>query len=105
MGIVAVKKPRFGGLENLYIPNIGRELIPDPGVVHTFKKNLCLKILALHLFGIIVGESDDLKEIVSVPRKFTLSCNEIKDKPYKPLNSRILSLSLRRSSGLGVEFF
>ena len=38
LGIVVDKKPRFEGLQNLFIPNNGRELIP--GVVHTVKKCL-----------------------------------------------------------------
>ena len=62
LGIVVVKTPRFEGLENLNIPNIGRE--PIPGVVYTVNKNVCLKILVFHLYGKIAGESDDLKGVL-----------------------------------------
>ena len=58
---VVVKKLRFETLTNLHIPNISRDIIP--GVIHTRLKNVCLKILVLHLFGIIVGETEDLREM------------------------------------------
>ena len=49
---------------DLNTPNISKEIIP--GVAHAVEK-VCMKILVLHLFRIIVGESEDLKEMGSVP--------------------------------------
>ena len=57
-----VKKLRFETLKNLNIPKVTREIIPDT------VKYVCLKILVLHLFGIIVGES----EMDSAPWKFSI---------------------------------
>ena len=58
---VVVKKLRFETLKNSNILTSAGRSFQE---LYTRLENVCLKILILHLFGIIVGESEDLKGVL-----------------------------------------